>query len=543
VNVAWSPTAAAAIGADWLLEAIAPAGTFGRRERAGERAFRPGDEAGAQSALARVAAAAQSVAPQTLARLSAALAGAPDPRTAAARACAGDVLGDDDFFEIARFLEALSEMCDGAADPAFAHVCVPGPDETLRAALGPGRVPSRAFYLADAFAPELAAARGVAAARQEAFDAARGRIAARVGAALRLEVPPDGEFIVMRDEHAGPIPPDVHVVREAPTYLLCELALDDDGVAALGARDAAAARVAEAEERVRTALSATVRAAADALEDACERLGALDCFVARARFAQRYGAIAPEITSGAHLEFRAARYLPLAENLQRHGRAYAPISLDLEGAGVVTGPNMGGKTAALRTCGFVAACVALGVPVPAEAARVPLFDEIVWLGGETQSQGAARESLLSAFGAEVVTLCEFLERKSPRALVLLDEFARTTSPEEGRALLVAVLGRLAESGACAFAATHFAHVARAAGVAGYAVVGLRDVPQSGGAPLPLDAALERIAAAMDYEIHRADGAEAARADALALAEVLGLEPALVARARAALAAGDAPRRV
>lgn len=321
----------------------------------------------------------------------------------------------------------------------------------------------------------------------------------------------------------------MRVLREAPAYLLCELALDGEALAALAARDAAAARVAEEEERVRARLSASVRAALPALEAA---LGALDSLLGRVRFAQRHAACVPRLEAGPSLRFEEGRYLPLEAALAERGRAYRPISLELDGAGVLTGPNMGGKTAALRTCGFLAACVALGLPVSARSARLGLFDEIAWIGPGAEGDGTA--SLLSAFGSEVVALRALFERAPRRALVLVDEFARTTTPREGRALSIALLDALQARGACALAATHLSQIAAAAGVAHFAIAGLQAFPEREAGPPDLARALDRIAAAMDYRVIRIDEDATARADALALADLLGLDAALVARARALL---------
>ncbi len=539
----WDARTAAAIGIDWLIAALAPAGEFGRAHRAAERPFGPGDEARARARIAAVADAARAVEPERFARFQAALASAPDPRPIVARAVAGDVLDDVDFFELTRFLDAVSAVRALAGDNDFGAVPAVEADARLETLLAPGRTPLRTFYLDDAFDAELARAREEAERCQTAYDLARTRVLERVASGLGVEHVRDGEFVIMRDELRGPLPPEVRVLREAPAYLLCEIALDAPGLEALAARDAAAERVADCEERVRARLSAAVAESAVTLHHVCDALGALDAFVACARFAQRHAAVVPEIVSTSSFAFSEARYLPLAEALAEDGRSYEPISLELDGAGVLTGPNMGGKTAALRTCGFLAACVAFGVPVPARAARLPLFDDVTWIGIAAPEAGAqpaadslgGREArLLSAFGAEVLALRGFLERNARRPLLLADEFARTTSPHEGRALLIALLERLRERGACALAATHLHGVAAAAGVTHYAIVGLKEVPSRDGAPLDLHAALERIGRAMDYRIVRVDGDAPPRADALALADVLGLDPELIARARAAL---------
>ncbi|MBD5604583.1 MAG: hypothetical protein IAI48_05775, partial [Candidatus Eremiobacteraeota bacterium] len=352
-------------------------------------------------------------------------------------------------------------------------------------------------------------------------------VAARVRAA-GIADREGGEFVVMRDAAPNPLPPELRVVREAPTYVVCELALDATARGALAALEEADAAVARAEEDVREMLSAETARAAPELERACAALGDLDSLVARAAFCARFACVVPDIDDGA-FELIDARFPPLAEALAERNRPYVPISLALGGVAVVTGANMGGKTAALRTLGFAAACVALGVPVPAARARIPLFDEIVWLGVGAEAASGEESALLSAFGAELVALRSFLDGASGRALVLIDEFARTTAPREGRALLVALLETLRARGDVALAATHLSAVASAAGVDHYTIGRVRSLPRV-TEPLALAAALERIGSAMDFALVRADDARVTASDAIELAGTLGLDAAFVARA-------------
>jgi hypothetical protein len=529
----WTAASAQALGIDRLFAEIAPAGEFGRRARERERAYASGDEAEAQAAIERVASLASELEPDTVEVLRHALRATGDPGGAIARARAGSPLADVELFEIARFIEAVREIRSLAGRGLIEAVALPEIAPALAAALAPGRAAPHTFYLADAFDQALARTRTVAVMSQAGFDAARSRLAARVASFARLEHLRDGEFVLMRDALTGALPPEVRVLREAPTYLLCELALDAEALAALAARDAAAARVAEEEERVRARLGAIVRDAAASLEAAVEALGALDSLLGRVRFAQRHATCVPQIVECGTLAFEEGRYLPLEAALAERGREYSAISLDLAGAGVLTGPNMGGKTAALRTCGFIAACVALGLPVPARSARIGLFDEIVWIGLDATGEGEG--GLLSAFGREVVALRTFFERAPRRALVLIDEFARTTTPREGRALSIALLDALRSRGACSLAATHLAGIAFDAGVAHFAIAGLRAFPaRDVGPPPELERALERIAAAMDYHVIEVDEDATTRADAIALADVLGLDAGIIARARAVL---------
>jgi DNA mismatch repair protein MutS2 len=531
MNGMWTAAAGNEFGAAWLEQEIAPAGDFGRRAREGERRYGPGDEAAARAAIARVHRVACEVAPEMLAALHGAIAACPDLASALARARAGAVLADTDFFEISRFLDAVAAALALATHCEFRALGLPARDEALVAALAAGRTAERTFYLGDDFDAELKAVRGAAAALRARYDAERSRLAERVAAYAGLDHVRDGEFVLMRERAATPLPREIRVLREAPTYYLCELTLDGPALEALAHLDASEARVAEREEAVRARLSAAVHGAASGLDAAAAKLGVLDSFVTRARFAQRYDACLPQIPDEPALAFDEARFLPLAASLAARGHRYVPLSIDLDGVGVLTGPNMGGKTAALQTCGFVAACVALGLPVPAAAARVALFDEVVWIGAGGEG---ANDALLSSFGREVTQVRDFLARARSRPLALVDEFARTTTPREGGALLVALLERLRDRGAVGLAATHLSRIAEDAGVAHFAVVGLRELPERAEGTLDLDVAIERIARVMDYRVRRVGADDELRADAIALADVLGLDAALIARARSAL---------
>jgi hypothetical protein len=313
----WTAATAAACGLDMLRRAIAPGCGFGRAALAQTRAYAPGDEAEALAAAGRVDAVAREAEGERLSRVRAALAAAPDPLPSAARARGGEILSDADFFDLLRFDESLREL---AALCAGTSLVVPEPDSALAEALAPGRGTGRSFHLDDAFDADLPAARDASAAAQAACDSSRSRLATRAAAAVGSPAVRDGEFVLMRDALSGALPPEIRVVREAPTYLLCELALDAAALEAFAARDAAATRVAAVEEAVRARLSASVAAAAEALERACARLGELDLLVARAAFAARHACVVPELVVSGRIALDGARFPPLEDLLAAHGR-------------------------------------------------------------------------------------------------------------------------------------------------------------------------------------------------------------------------------
>lgn len=119
---------------------------------------------------------------------------------------------------------------------------------------------------------------------------------------------------------------------------------------------------------------------------------------------------------------------------------------------LLTGPNTGGKTVAMKTIGLIATMVRAGLHVPcAPASRLGWFDRIEVAIGDEQSIA----SHLSTFAAHMKRLLEILERANPKTLVLIDEIAADTDPTQGQALAQAMLERLAERGTHTVVTTHF----------------------------------------------------------------------------------------
>src|SRR5262249_46348390 len=124
------------------------------------------------------------------------------------------------------------------------------------------------------------------------------------------------------------------------------------------------------------------------------------------------------------------------------GRACVANDIILPAAGtlIISGPNAGGKTVALKTAGLCALMARAGLHVACnEGSRVPWYDLVDTDIGDDQSL----ERNLSTFSAHVMNVVEFLERAGPRTLLLIDELAVGTDPDQGAALAQAVLEALA----------------------------------------------------------------------------------------------------
>jgi DNA mismatch repair protein MutS2 len=152
------------------------------------------------------------------------------------------------------------------------------------------------------------------------------------------------------------------------------------------------------------------------------------------------------VRSPGRLELREARHPLLG--------APVPISLHLGGEErvlLITGPNTGGKTVALKTAGLLCLMAQSGLPVPAEpGSTLPVLEEVLADIGDEQSI----EQSLSTFSGHLRNVIALLQRAGPKSLVLLDELAAGTDPTEGAALARALLQHLLESGALTMATTH-----------------------------------------------------------------------------------------
>ncbi len=179
----------------------------------------------------------------------------------------------------------------------------------------------------------------------------------------------------------------------------------------------------------------------------------LDGVFARARFARDFDAATPEFSTANELRLEGARHPVLEDKLRKENRAIVPMTLTLGGEErvlVISGPNTGGKTVALKTAGMAALSAQSGIPVAAQRAVLPIFDRVLVDIGDEQSIAAD----LSTFSAHMLNLNAMLEEATPRSLVLVDEMGTGTAPEEGAALAVALLDEFCAKNCIVLATTH-----------------------------------------------------------------------------------------
>ena len=219
--------------------------------------------------------------------------------------------------------------------------------------------------------------------------------------------------------------------------------------------------------RILVALTARFSARRDDLTAAVEVLTELDAFQARAEFSSHVAGVFPDF--GDRLVLKAARHPLLDRRLadlradvfgeleERHADA-VPLDLELpEGSRLLllSGPNAGGKSVAMKTAGLFALLAQSGFAIPAaQGSTLPVFDKVLVVAGDAQDLLGD----LSSFAAAMTRTARVLAEATPRSLVLLDELGSGTDPDEGAALAIAILEEDLARGGVAVATTHLSAV-------------------------------------------------------------------------------------
>ncbi|HQU14790.1 MAG: DNA mismatch repair protein MutS [Chromatiales bacterium 21-64-14] len=226
-----------------------------------------------------------------------------------------------------------------------------------------------------------------------------------------------------------------------------------------------AGKVGAEQHRVLREVSGEVREQAEPLERLIAALTWVDLALAAGRLSADMNAHAPRLAAECMVDLRAA-YHPLLMQQFADGslESLVPLTLRLDPARsilMLTGPNTGGKTVALKTLGLLVTMAHCGLHIPAEGdCAIGAYQQVMVDVGDRQSV----YHQLSTFAGHVAVLKRILEAADAHTLVLLDELGTGTDPEEGAALAMAVLDELAGRGVQGIVNTHLAalkdHAAR-----------------------------------------------------------------------------------
>lgn len=291
----------------------------------------------------------------------------------------------------------------------------------------------------------------------------------------------DGRYVIpLRAEFKGQLPAIVHDQSSSGATLFVEplpvVELNNEvRKLQLDERDE--------ERRILAELSGLIGGRAPELKHGVENLAALDLAFAKAKYAEAIQASEPILqpligagaSPGGHIRSKTSPLAPLGPdrgspllsqqrptvNLQRARHPLLDpatvVAIDIDPkpgthALVITGPNTGGKTVALKMVGLLVLMAQSGLHIPAESgSELPCFDAVYADIGDEQSI----EQSLSTFSGHITNIIGILKNADARALVILDELGAGTDPQEGAAIARAILGHLIGRGVTTFVATHY----------------------------------------------------------------------------------------
>ena len=224
--------------------------------------------------------------------------------------------------------------------------------------------------------------------------------------------------------------------------------------------------------RILRDLSAQVGSLSAEISDTTDMVADIDFILAKSRYSNSLGApdpirdaITQQTDQLSNMPSVQSRQVEIKLNNARHpliGNEMVPLNLEIGpnwNVLVITGPNTGGKTVALKTVGLLSAMQQCGIHIPADlGSSLPIFDAIFADIGDQQSI----ETSVSTFSSHIRSLSEMLTHSTEKSLVLLDEIGASTDPDEGAAIAAAVLDDLGEKNIFTVATTHHRSVAATA---------------------------------------------------------------------------------
>lgn len=459
--------------------------------------------------------------------ISSILKGFKEIRHSLKRAAEGYVLDEIELFEIKEFLFLIRDVREVQGSiqrlPEELVLCR---IKELEELLDPERHGNRSFYIYDSYSEILSKIRNRKRELQRKFELERKKIISFVEESLGERLKLSGEVTIPKGDkerikRAEACP---HLSQGAATMLQVTYRLKNNEKLESLLMDIENLKQEENSEefRVKKHLSSKISEYKSKFSELFDKLGTLDFFISKAEFAIAIGGIRPVLHSEDKIIIRGGRHLKLEAILKEKVIPFSPISLCAEkGVTIITGANMGGKTVNLKLTGILAAMAQYGLFVPAEEFKTCLFEYIYFSIGDMQSINTG----LSTFGSEISGMIEMLEYSHRYGLILIDELARGTNPEEGYAISRAIVGFLKNSNVIALFTTHFDGITGEAGVRHFRVKGLSGVDFE---KMKLNKnneefSFDRILKLMDYTLEEATGHYEVPRDAINIARLMGMD--------------------
>lgn len=450
-----------------------------------------------------------------------------DLRTSVKRAMEGFILTEVELFEIKNFLfliRDLDKLISTYDIPVFSNTEII-PIESLEKALDPEDTGISTFYIYDSYSDELRDIRDKKRNADKEIKLEKKMIKEKIKEELNLDLRPDSSVVIPKDnkELVKKIEEYPYLIYISETYMNIKFAIKPTEKMSLLERQILILKDQEEKEelRIRENLSKEIGKRRKQIFRNMANIGRLDLLLGKAKFALDINGIKPTIIEEHKIEIEDGIYPKIADFLKEKNLEFTPISIILkEGVACITGANMGGKTISLKLVGLLAAMAQYGLFVPAKRMTIGLNQFIKSSIGDMQST----DSGLSTFGGEIKIVQEAISMADEKGLILIDELARGTNPEEGYAISKAIVAYLKEKSSITLLTTHYDNVANLDNVAHLQVVGLSKLDFANLAEeISKEDKLDIINRHMDYRLKVVKNQTEVPKDALNIATLMGLD--------------------
>lgn len=466
--------------------------------------------------------------------------GIKDLRISINRARDGGILSEIELFEIKNFLFLIRDLKEylTASQVFLWKDMTIEPIESLEKLLDPESTGISTFYIYDAYSEELKSIREEKREAERRIKREKNNLKEKIEKELDIKLNPDGSIIIPKDkgEVIEKLENYPHLNYVSETYMNIRYSLKATDTITLLERKVLILKDKEEKEEmeIRKYLSKEIGKKSKALYKNISSIGKIDFILGKASFGLEIDGIKPHIIKEHSITIVEGRHPKVEESLKKIGLAYTPISLELkEGVTCITGANMGGKTVSLKLVGLLTSMAQHGLLVPAKEMTLGLSNFIKASIGDFQSTDKG----LSTFGGEIKLIQEAIEISENKGLILIDELASGTNPEEGYAISRAVVKYLLDKNSITLLTTHYDNIGNMDKVVHLQVIGLSHMELE---ELKLELKkiqpekINLINRLMDYRLRTVDKTKPVPKDALNIARIMGLDPKIIHRAEKSL---------
>jgi DNA mismatch repair ATPase MutS len=263
------------------------------------------------------------------------------------------------------------------------------------------------------------------------------------------------------------------------------------------------------------------------LMDNLDKIAYLDFILAKAEFSIEISACKPELNSNEFIRIKKGRHILIDKELEKKGMSFTPIDLEIrEGATLITGPNMGGKTVSLKLVALLTAMAQHALFVPATSFNFNIRNYIYFsLTSDNIKTG------LSKFGTEISNLKFVIESANNNGLILIDEIAHGTNPAEGYAIAYGIINKLDNMQSISVITTHYQRLADQLKITHLQVKGLDKKLLSHYHNYIKENGIDVLNKCMDYHLEKVETGTEFPQDAIQIAEILGFDAEILRTAK------------